>query len=244
MANIVLSSIKTRLIRRNSLDSTYTDDIFLEDAHYIAQDIWSAVQYAKRWSYSWDIWTWDTVSLQDEYTTKNWVTSITTGVDFVQSVSIETDNDTYVDTWDKTYKLCRVATAEEQNDWVRLLQEQNPDDPIYFYADWSIFVAPDIRTTEAGVGRLRITGVRSLASGAWTTATTETGIKLPIFMFDVLFYGLKWKSSEHMLREDGILNNQFVFYRNELNRAVKKMNIEQAELMDKPNYIDPILWVL
>lgn len=48
MPNISLASIKTRLIRRNSLDSTYTDDIFLEDAHYIAQDIWSAVQYARR----------------------------------------------------------------------------------------------------------------------------------------------------------------------------------------------------
>lgn len=242
MANITLASIKTRLVRRNFLDSTYDDDIFLEDAHYIAQDIWSAIQYAKRGDYSFDIWTWDTVSLQDEYSIKTGVTSTTTGIDFLESVSIERDSETYPDTGDKTYKLCRVATANERLDFVRLLQEQDKEDPIYFYADGSIFIAPDIRTTEAGVGRLRLTGVRSLASGGWTTATTETGIKLPIFMFDVLFYWLKWKSSEHMLREDAVLNNQFLFYRNELNRSIKKMNIEQAESMETPIIYDPIIW--
>ena len=77
MANIILSSIKTRLVARNYLDSTYTDAIFLEDAHYIAQDIWSTIQYAKRGDYSWDIWTADTVSLQDEYTVHTNVTSTT-----------------------------------------------------------------------------------------------------------------------------------------------------------------------
>lgn len=60
-------------------------------------------------------------------------------------------------------------------------------------------------------------------------------------MFDVLFYGLKWKSSEHMRRDANLLNNEFVFYRNELNRAIKKMNIEQPETMDKRNTIDPII---
>ena len=241
MANITLASIKTRLVARNFLDSTYTDDIFLEDAHYIAQDIWSTIQYAKRGDYSFDIWTGDTVSLQDEYSIKTGVTSTTTGVDFVESVSIERDSDTYVDTGDKTYKLCRNATANERLDWVRLLQEQDSEDPIYFYADGSIFIAPDIRTTEAGVGRLRITGVRSLASGSWATATTETGIKLPLFMFDVLFYWLKWKSSEFKSRDEAVINNDFLFYRNELNRAVKKMNIEQSEEMWSTSRLDPII---
>jgi hypothetical protein len=59
-------------------------------------------------------------------------------------------------------------------------------------------------------------------------------------MFDVLFYGLKWKSSEHMLRDDNILISQRNMYRDELIRAVKKMNIEQPELMEKNNTIDPI----
>ena len=149
MANITLAAIQTRIIQRNFLDSTYTDAIFLEDAHYIAQDIWSSVQYARRGDYSWDIWTADTESLQDEYTVKTGVTSTEVGADFVESVCIERDNDTYPDTGDKTYTLCRTATDSERKDWVILLQEQNPNDPIYFYADGSIFIAPDIRTAEA-----------------------------------------------------------------------------------------------
>lgn len=102
-----------------------------------------------RGDYSWDIWNADTVSLQDEYSVKTGVTSTTTGVEFVQSVSIVRDSETYLDTGDKTFKLCRIATAQERLDWVRLLQEQDSEEPIYFYADGSIFIAPDIRTTEA-----------------------------------------------------------------------------------------------
>lgn len=151
MPLITLSSIKSRLVTRNYLDATYTDEIYLEDAHYIAQDIWSTIQYERKGDFSFDIWTADTISLQDEYATKTGVTSITKGIDFVESVSIERDNQTYPDTGDKTYTPCRTATGTERNDWVRLMQEQDPSDPIYFYADGSIFIAPDIRTTEAGI---------------------------------------------------------------------------------------------
>ena len=68
------------------------------------------------------------------------------------------------------------------------MEEQNRDEPIYFESDGSIFVAPEIRTGESGTNRIKITGVRSLASGSWTTATAETDIKLPIFAFDVIYY--------------------------------------------------------
>lgn len=94
---------------------------------------------------------------------------------------------------------------------------------------------------ESGTDRLKLTGVRSIASGSWTTATTETDIKLPIFMFDALFYYLMWKSAEHMLRDDAVLQAKHAFYLNELNRQVRKMNNEVSETMEKQNYIDPII---
>ena len=241
MWNISLSSLKTRLIRRNFLDSTYADDIFLEDCHFWAQDIWSAIIYARKGNKNWDIWLADTVSLQDEYTRPN-VTSTNIWADFIESVSIAYNSDTYTNTAWLQYKPCRQATTEEIKDWNRLLEEQNPEDPIYFYSDDSVFVAPEVRTTESGVGRLKLTGVRSIASGSWTTSTTETDIKLPIFMFDALFYYLMWKSAEHMCRDDGIVMSKYNFYIQELNRQVRKMNNEVSETMDKRNYIDPIIW--
>lgn len=148
MADILLSAIKTRLMARNFLDTTYTDSIFLEDCHYIAQDIWSSIQYERKGNYNWDIWLADTVALQDEYTRPP-VTSTTVGADYLDSVSVAFSSDTYSETGSLIYKPCRVATAEEQKDWLRLLQEQSQEDPIYFYSDGSIFVAPDIRSTEA-----------------------------------------------------------------------------------------------
>lgn len=148
MANIILSGIKTRLVARNTLDSTYTDSIFLEDCHYIAQDIWSSIQYERKGTTNWDIWLADTVALQDEYTRPP-VTSTTVGADYIDSVSVAFSSDTYDETGSLIYVPCRVATAEEQKDWVRLLEEQSQDDPIYYYSDGSIFIAPDIRTTEA-----------------------------------------------------------------------------------------------
>lgn len=241
MANIVLSNIKTRLVQRNALDSTYTDQIFLDDAHFIAQDIWSDIIYARKGNKSWDIWYTDTVSLQNEYTRPT-VTSTNVGADFIESVSITYNTDTYENTGWKVYKTCRQATTEEIKDWDRLLEEQSQDDPIYFYSDDSVFIAPEVRTTESGENRVKITGVRSLASGSWTTSTTETDIKLPIFMFDPLFYWLKWKSSEHMMRDESTLINQYNFYIQEKNRKIRSMNTESSETLDTETNSDELLW--
>lgn len=44
-----------------------------------------------------------------------------------------------------------------------------------------------------------------------------------------------------MVRDENTQIAQRNMYRDELRRAVMKMNIEQPELMDKPRNIDPIL---
>jgi hypothetical protein len=97
MANISLSTIKTRVAQRNFTDSTYTDAIYLEDCHAIAQDIWSDIIYARKGNKSWDIWLADTVALQDEYTRPT-VTSTNVGADMIESVSIAYTSDTYTNT--------------------------------------------------------------------------------------------------------------------------------------------------
>lgn len=97
MANILLSGIKTRLVQRNYLDSTYTDQIFLDDCHYIAQDIWSEIIYGRKGNKSWDVWLASTVSLQSEYT-RPAVTSTSVGADMIESVSVAYTSDTYADT--------------------------------------------------------------------------------------------------------------------------------------------------
>jgi hypothetical protein len=120
------------------------------------------------------------------------------------------------------------------------LEEQDRDNPIYYYSDDSVFVAPDPRSDEVGTDRLKITGVRSIASGSWTTSTTETDIKLPIFMFDVLFYGLMWKSSEHMRRDYADIMNKYNFYQSYKLQQVRKMNTETSEVFGTREVNDEI----
>jgi hypothetical protein len=226
--------MKARVVQANFTDSTYTDPLYLEQASVIAQDIWSDIIYARKGNKNWDIWLADTVALQDEYTRPT-VTSTNVGADMIESISIAYTSDTYTNTLGKVYIPCTQATQEQIKDWNRLLEEQDRDNPIYFYSDDSIFIAPDPRSTEVGTGRLQITGVRSIASGSWTTATTETDIKLPIFMFEALFYGLMWKSSEFMRRDDSIIMSKYNFYEAFKARQIKKMNIETSESYDSHN---------
>lgn len=241
MPNFTLSSFYTRIWDREYTDSTYTTAKFLEDAHIITQDMWSDIIYARKGNRNWDIWLADTVSLQDEYT-KPAVSSTDVGADYIHTVSVAYSDDTYTETGTLQYTLCRQATEEEIKNWVRLLEEQSIEEPIYFEADNSIFIAPDPRSDEVWTGRLRLTGARSIASGGWTTSTTEQETKLPLFLLDTLYYGIAWKANEFMRRDENILDRKQAKYEQMKIRNIRKLNTEQSELMDSDPVIDPIIW--
>ena len=164
MPNLTLASINTRIVAREYPDSTYTSAFFLEDAHIITQDIWSDIIYARKGNTNWDIWLADTVALQDEYTSPA-KSSTVVGADWIESISIAFQSDTYTDTGSLKFTPCKKATIEQIKDWNRLSQELPKETPIYFESDGSVFIAPDPRTAQIGTGRIRITGVRSNASG-------------------------------------------------------------------------------
>lgn len=60
-------------------------------------------------------------------------------------------------------------------------------------------------------------------------------------MFDVLFYGLKWKSSEFKSRDEAVIDKHKADYRYELSRAIKKMNLESSETLEKSIESDEII---
>ncbi len=163
MPNLTLASLQTRITAREYPDATYTSAFFLEDAHIITQDIWSDIIYERKGNTNWDIWHADTVSLQDEYTFPA-KSSTEVGADYLESVSVAYQSDTYIDTGSLKFTPCKKATIEQKKDWERLSQELSKDTPIYFISDGSIFIAPDPRSTEVGTSRLKITGARSNAS--------------------------------------------------------------------------------
>ncbi len=75
MALLTLQTFYTRIQDREYTDSTYTSAKFLEDVHFIAQDLWSDAIRERKGDINWDISLADTVSLQYEYTRPS-VTSI------------------------------------------------------------------------------------------------------------------------------------------------------------------------
>lgn len=228
MPSLTLNSLYTRLVAREYPDSTYSTTFFLEDAHIITQDIWSDIQYMRRGNTNWDIWLADTVALQYEYTypTKS---SILVGADWIESVSVAYQSDTYTNIGSLKYAPCKKATIEQIRDWTRLSQELSKETPIYFESDGSIFIAPDPRSTEVWVNRLQITWVRSNASGWWTTSTTEQETKLPLFLLDTLYYGIVWKCNEFMRRDTAFVQSKYNFYVEQKRRGILKMNTDSSE---------------
>lgn len=148
MANLTLNSLYTRVIAESAVSSTdYSTTLFLDDAHIIAQDIWSDVIQINKGNKNWDIWYADTVSLQDEYNYPA-VTSTTVGAEHIENISITYTSDTYTETGKKVYFNCEQATPSQIANWEYFLEKQPTDSPIYFQRDKSIFIAPDPRSSD------------------------------------------------------------------------------------------------
>jgi hypothetical protein len=234
MANLTLNSLYTRVIAESAVSSTdYSTTLFLDDAHIIAQDIWSDVINVNKGNGNWDIWYTDTVSLQDEYNYPS-VTSTTVWAEHIENISITYTSDTYTDTGNKVYYNCKQATPSQVANWEYYLEKQPTDSPIYFQRDKSIFIAPDPRSTEVWTNRIKITGIRSIDSGSWTTSTTEIQTKLPVFLLSVIVFWCIWKASVRDKRDRGLINDLKNEYLLEKRKAIAKLEDNTPNILEYP----------
>lgn len=232
---ITLQNLYDRVIDQINIEtSRYTSAKFLMDISMIAQDIWSEVVKKRQWNWNWDIWTSDTVSLQDEYT-KPYVTSENVWADYIENISISYDWETYTETWNIKYIPCKQATETQIKEWEFYLENQPKTQPIYFQRDKSIFIAPDPRSTEVWTNRIKITWIRSIDSGNWTVATTEEDIKLPLFMLETLVVGCLWKASIVKRLAKNEINDYKNDYLLEKQNSLYKMENNWVFYNDYPN---------
>lgn len=149
-------------------------------------DFWSTIVSKADASYSWEVWTTDTVSLQSEYQIPE-VTRTAIGTKAVHGVAINYDGTTFENTGKLEFIRCReVSPTSLEHTWEWYEENQSKEDPIFRISDNSIFVAPVPLSTEAGTGRLQITGIRSIpdytingVDGA-TVTTTEQNMRIPL----------------------------------------------------------------
>lgn len=213
-----------------------SDTLWLKHLSQIVQRFWNRVVNRRKARCNWDIWTATTVSLQDEYT-KPLVSSIDVWAAHIETISVAYSSDTYAETWNKIYTPCTPATDDQIQDWNYYLENQSNDNPIFFERDWSIFIAPDPRSTEVWTNRLQITGIRSIASWDWTSATTELEMKLPLFTHDVIKLWLVWKIHSYLRRDRNIVIDAKNEYEREEANALNNMFVENPFLSQYPDSI-------
>lgn len=237
MANLTVNDILTDAYEEAYATPEYkaSNTLGLRHLHSITQVFWNLVVTRRKARNNWDIWTADTVALQDEYS--NTVTSTTIGAAHIEVLAVAYSSSTYTQTGNLKYTPCRPATAEQISDWNYYLENQSNLDPIYFERDGSVFIAPEPRTSEAWVARLQIKGVRSIASGSWTTATTEQAMKLPIFTHDVIKLGLVWKIHAWHARDRAIIIDAKNEYEKEQANALDRMFVENPFEAQYPHNI-------
>lgn len=207
--------------------------LWLKHLSSIAQDCWDNAVYLRKANGNWDIWLSDTVSLQDEYT-KPLVSSVNVWAKHIENVSVTYNSNTYWVNGLKKYIPCRSAMDYEIANWNNYLENQSNLEPIYYERDGSIFIAPDPRTNEVWVWRIQIKGIRSIASGSWTTTTTETDMKVPFSFIDVFKLWLIYRILRHERRDTNEVNNALILYEKARDSAINNMFTETPFINEYP----------
>lgn len=166
--------------------SQYTEAEFLEDINVVKDEFWSGIVARLDEDSDYEEWTADTVALQSEYLMPT-VAYNSAWAKILKSVSINYDWDTYTETWLIKYIRAREVNKDTLDyEWNYYVENQSEDDPIYFIADNSFFIAPAPRT--AGTNYLKLTWLRKIPD--YTIATTEAAMKIPVDFQRVLLWGV------------------------------------------------------
>lgn len=235
MPNLTVNDILTDAYEEAYATSEYkaSNTLWLKHLHLIAQEVWSKAIKRKKANSNWDIWFTDTVSLQDEYKNPS-MSSTVVWAQHIENISVSYDSTVYAETSNKIYTPCRDAMDYEIANWNYYLENQPKESPIFFQRDGSIFIAPDPRTDEIWTNRIKLTWIRSIASGSWTTATTESEMKLPLSMVDTLKLWLVWKIHAYLQRDRAIVIDAKNEYISSMDDAINNMYAEQPFTNEYP----------
>jgi len=177
----------------------FPDAQILKYLNIVKNNFWSYLVSAVSEDYDWDIFTVDTtVVWQDEYLLPP-IASDTAWAKKVKNISITYDSETYDDGSFKLIKATEVKLSSLKQNWNYYKNNQDKENPIYYIADNSFFVAPAPDTAIAWW--IEVKCIKKIPD--YTTWTTETNMIIPIDHHEVLIqwvlpyiYKSQWKSSE------------------------------------------------
>jgi len=199
--------------------SQYDDDDALIDLNIVKDRFYSSILSNSKEKLNWERWKTSSVALQSEYTIPE-VASDTAWAKLLNSVSINYNGETYTDTWELIYLQAKeIDPTTLPNDWDYYVENQSDENPIYYVADNSYFIAPVPRT--AITNGIKLTGIRKIPD--YTLSTTEAEMKLPIDHHNVLVEWLSIEWHREKWSEPWIVDNQEARYERELRKAIKML---------------------
>lgn len=166
----------------------YPDTRLLPFLNQVKNDLFS---YLITWAWekwNWDEWTTDSVVWQSEYVLPEAASDTEWNLK-INSVLINYNGETYDDGSLKYIRAKEVNPEWLRNPWNFYRNKQSKNKPIFYIADKSIFIAPTpVIQDWAITNGIQIKWIKTIVD--YTVTTTESNIKIPLYLHDVLVQGL------------------------------------------------------
>jgi len=189
----------------NTNSTDFSPTRLLTFFNVVKDDLFSYLITWAQWKWNWDIWTTTSVANQSEYVVPEAASDTEWNLK-ITWLSINYNGDTEKD-W--TFKFRKARPVNPQwlpENWNYYTNNQSKEDPIYYVADRSVFIAPHPVTWEAGSSRIQLKGIKSIPN--YTITTSETNIKIPLYLHDTLvkwvlpyIHRAEWKKDEASFEE-------------------------------------------
>lgn len=241
---MLITNIEAQLRTRTWVSTwQYSQAQFLLDTNEAKDEFWSNIVARLDEDSNYEIWTVDNTSLVSEYVMPE-VASDTAWLKMLKWVSINYTWNTFTTTWLQQYTKAREVNPQDlPKEWNYYVENQSQDDPIYYIADNSYFIAPSFRTANL-TNRIKLTWIRKIAD--YTISTTEAEMKIPVDFQRLLI----WAVIPSALMAKRVDNNQIQKAQNdyESKKAIALQNMaarkEWPVFMTYPNeqYDDEIIF--
>ena len=215
----------------------WSDNDALSDLNELKNNFLSALVSAVEEDWNWETWTANTVSLQWEYTLPS-IGASTAWAKQIKEVSISYDGETYKNTGTIIYTPATLVNPNTlENHWSWYCENQSKDQPIYFIADDSLFIAPVPLNDSFGTNYLELRWIKSIPD--YTLSTTESDMVFPV---DVQQLFVQWLEP-YALRSKGMdrneINSAISEYERIKTQKIKEMTTrhESADYMLYPDQI-------
>lgn len=239
------SEILVKARRDTHLTTTqYSDADGIIDLNVVMKKVINRIISDVDENYFYEIWTTDAVAAQanGEYPLEIEDESGGTyvpGMVKVKSVWIQpVSTEVLSDGTTKKYVKCREVDPDQlSEEWGYYLVNQSVDDPIYFIADKSVFIAPQFAAADVGASpnaQIKLYGVKSLAEV--TAATLETEMPIMDDFHEIFIRGVAAEIQRSRIKI-GEKNDSLMEFNQLLEQLIidlgnRVMGTHQAELPD------------